>query len=100
MKKAISLILIAGVVLGMFALAACGNNMEEDMTSMMDDATTLMDEMSEDLSEALTDEGTTEEESTEETTEVTTDVTTDIAVTDNTTKSGDETTISGGTATE
>ena len=81
MKKAISLILVFGVVASLFTLAACGEKTMDDVTSMLDEGSTLMDDISEDLSEnlseALSDEST-EEESTEDTTEETTDETTDI----------------------
>ena len=76
MKKAISLILVFGVVASLFTLAACGEKTMDDVTSMLDEGSTLMDDISEDLSEnlseALSDEST-EEESTEDTTEEATD---------------------------
>lgn len=89
MKKAVSLILVIGVVVALFSLAACGDNAMDDVTSMMEEGSTLMSDIGEDLSEglseALTDEGTTED-TTEETTEETTG--------DNTTNA-DETTNEG-----
>ena len=81
MKKAISLILVIGVVSALFTLAACGDNTMNDVTSMLDDGATLMsdigEDLSENLSEALSDESTSEE-STEDTTDVTNE-TTDLA---------------------
>ena len=80
MKKAISLILVIGVVVALFSLAACGDKTMDDVTSMLDEGSTILDDISEDLSEnlseALSDERT--EESTEDTTVDTTEETTDI----------------------
>ena len=80
MKKAVSLILVIGVVVALFTLAACGDDTMNDVTSMLDDGATMMSDigesLSENLSEALSDEST-EEESTEDTTEDTTGDTTD-----------------------
>ena len=77
MKKAVSLILVIGVVAALFSLAACGEKVKDDITSMMDEGSTIMSDISEDLSEnlseALSDEST-EEESTEDITDETTDV--------------------------
>ena len=77
MKKAISLILVIGVVVALFTLAACGDKTMNDVTSMLDDGATMMsdigDDISENLSEALSDEST--EEATEDLTEETTDIT-------------------------
>ena len=78
MKKAISLILVFGVVASLFTLAACGEKTMDDVTSMLDEGSTLMDDISEDLSEnlseALSDEST-EEETSEDITDDTTDIT-------------------------
>lgn len=80
MKKAFSLILVIGVVVALFTLAACGDEVKDDITSMMDEGSTMLsdigEDLSENLSEALSDEST-EEESTEDTTEETTEETTD-----------------------
>ena len=77
MKKAVSLILVIGVVVALFTLAACGDKTMNDVTSMLDDGATMMsdigDDISENLSEAFSDEST--EESTEDLTEETTDIT-------------------------
>ena len=77
MKKAVSLILVIGVVVALFTLAACGDKTMNDVTSMLDDGATMMsdigDDISENLSEAFSDEST--EESTENLTEETTDIT-------------------------
>jgi hypothetical protein len=78
MKKAVSLILVIGVVAALFTLAACGDNTTDDMTSMLDEGATMMsdigNDLSENLSEALSDEST--EESTEDTSGETTEDTT------------------------
>ena len=77
MKKAVSLILVIGVVVALFTLAACGDKTMNDVTSMLDDGATMMsdmgDDISENLSEAFSDEST--EEFTEDLTEETTDIT-------------------------
>lgn len=82
MKKAVSLILVIGVVAALFSLAACGDEVKDDITSMMDEGSTMLsdigEDLSENLSEALSDEST-EEESTEDTTEETSGETTDTA---------------------
>ena len=82
MKKAVSLILVIGVVVALFTLAACGDNTMNDVTSMLDEGSTLMDDisedLSEDLSEAFSDENTTEE-TTEDVTEESTDITDETA---------------------
>jgi len=65
MKKILSLIIAAALLISVVALfAACGNNagneIKDDMTSMMDDATTLMDSVSDgisDLADDLTENG-------------------------------------------
>lgn len=84
MKKAVSLILVIGVVAALFSLAACGDEVKDDITSMMDEGSTMLsdigEDLSENLSEALSDEST-EEESTEDTTEETSGETTDTAET-------------------
>ncbi len=86
MKKAVSLILVIGVVAALFSLAACGDEVKDDITSMMDEGSTMLsdigEDLSENLSEALSDEST-EEESTEDTTEETSGETTDTAETRN-----------------
>ena len=67
MKKFLPIILIIVLVAIVMCFAACGNNkvddtltsMSNEMTSIMDDATTLGEELKDDmtdLSEALTDE--------------------------------------------
>ncbi len=71
MKKAVSLVLVLGIVAALFSLAACGEDKPGgELTSLMEEGSTLLDDVSENisenLSEALSDEGTTEEESTEE----------------------------------
>ncbi len=72
MKKIISLIVAALLLVGVVALfAACGkndagNDIKDDVTSMMDDATTMMDEISEgisDFAEDLTENGNVTDES-------------------------------------
>ena len=86
MKKAVSLILVIGVVAALFSLAACGDEVKDDITSMMDEGSTMLsdigEDLSENLSEALSDEST-EEESTEDITEETSGETTDTAETRN-----------------
>ena len=78
MKKAISLILVIGVVSALFTLAACGEDTMNDVTSMLDDGATVIsdigEDLSENLSEALSDEST-EEETSEDITDDTTDIT-------------------------
>lgn len=78
MKKAVSLILVIGVVVALFTLAACGDNTMNDVTSMLDNGATMMSDIGEDfsenLSEAFSDEST-EEDTTEDITDETTDVT-------------------------
>lgn len=84
MKKAVSLILVIGVVVALFTLAACGDRTAQDMTTLLEDGSTLMEDMSEDLSEDLS-EAFSDENTTEETTEEVTDETTDITdITDET----------------
>ena len=86
MKKTVSIALIIGLIAVILCFAACGGggNVDDmsttqgEITSMLDEATTLMDEMEEELSSALegdettdmitTDEATTAENTTEETT--------------------------------
>ncbi|MBQ8503003.1 MAG: hypothetical protein IJ491_01865 [Clostridia bacterium] len=72
MKKIISLILAAVLLVSVAVIfAACGNNdagneIKNDVTSMMDGATTLMDEVSEglsDLADDLTENGNVTDES-------------------------------------
>ena len=86
MKKAVSLILVIGVVAALFSLAACGDEVKDDITSKLDEGSTMLsdigEDLSENLSEALSDEST-EEESTEDTTEETSGETTDTAETRN-----------------
>ena len=78
MKKAISLILVIGVVSALFTLAACGEDTMNDVTSMLDDGATVIsdigEDLSENLSEALSDEST-EEETSEDITDDITDIT-------------------------
>lgn len=80
MKKAISLILVIGIVAALFTLAACGDKTMNDVTSMLDDGATMMsdigNDISENLSEALSDEST--EEPTEDITDNTTDITAEV----------------------
>ncbi|MBQ7296046.1 MAG: hypothetical protein IJW86_07620 [Clostridia bacterium] len=84
MKKTVSIALIIGLIAVILCFAACGGggNVDDmsttngEMTSMLDEATTLMDELEEDLTSALngenetTDEMTTGEMTTGETTEM------------------------------
>ena len=48
MKKAVSLILVIGVVAALFSLAACGDEVKDDITSMMDDGSTMLSDIGED----------------------------------------------------
>ncbi len=79
MKKTISIALIIALVGVVLCFAACGGGGEVDdlstsqqgeMTSMMDEATTLMDELEEDLSDAMggEDETTSDDATSEATT--------------------------------
>lgn len=76
MKKTVSIALIIGLVALIFCFAACGNNnvqdnvtsMENGMTSILDDATTLMEELSTGLDDMLGVDETTDEMTTDETT--------------------------------
>ncbi len=77
MKKTVSIAVIIGLIAVILCFAACGGGGEVDdlsttdgsMTSMLDEATTLMDEMGDDMSNALGGEDeTTDEMTTDETT--------------------------------
>ncbi len=67
MKNIFSLILAAVIIMAVFSFAACGNGkVQDDVTSMMEDATTLMQEVSsglEDLAEDITENGNVTDES-------------------------------------
>ncbi len=54
MKKIVSLFAALAVVAMMLSFAACGGDMQEDMTSMMDDATTIDEEISSALDDMTT----------------------------------------------
>lgn len=72
MKKTLSIALIIALVGVVLCFAACGGggNVDDlsttagEMTSMLDEATTLMDEMEEGLSDMFGDDETTEEDTT------------------------------------
>ncbi len=77
MKKFLPIILIIALAVIVMCFAACGNNavddtltsMSNEMTSIMDDATTISDALEEDmtdLSEELTDENTNGNDLTDE----------------------------------
>lgn len=72
MKKTLSIALIIALIGVVLCFAACGGggNVDDlsttggEMTSMLDEATTLMDEMEEGLSDMFGDDETTEEDTT------------------------------------
>lgn len=92
MKKSLSIAVIIGLIAVMLCFAACGGGGEVDdlsttdgsMTSMLDEATTLMDEIEEGISDIMGDDETTDEMTTDE-------VTSDEGTTDEGT-TGEETT--------
>lgn len=80
MKKFLVLALISVLVLSVFV--ACGGNnneMENDITTMMEEASTALDELGDELTQNVTEDmGTTEEDLTDDMTtdeDMTTDVT-------------------------
>lgn len=76
MKKSLSIAVIIGLIAVMLCFAACGGGGEVDdlsttdgsMTSMLDEATTLMDEIEEGISDIMGDDETTDEMTTDEAT--------------------------------
>lgn len=76
MKKSLSIAVIIGLIAVMLCFAACGGGGEVDdlsttdgsMTSMLDEATTLMDEIEEGISDIMGDDETTDEMTTDEVT--------------------------------
>lgn len=77
MKKFLPIILVLALAAAVLCFTACGNDtvddtitsMSNELTSIMDDATTLGDELEEDLtdmSDMLTDESTSENDITDE----------------------------------